>query len=56
VHYATPNRAAFELLPADMRADQSVYPPPATLACCGWLENRGAAIERIEALWREVRQ
>ena len=56
IRYATPNRAAFQLLPAAMQNDLSVYPPPATMACCGWLENRGAAIERIEAIWREVRQ
>jgi spermidine/putrescine-binding protein len=55
VSYATPNAAALKLLPAKMRADESIYPPAATLARCDWLQNRGAKIERIEALWRAVR-
>jgi len=56
VHYATPNRSALSLLSDDMRQDESVYPPPATLDRCAWLQNRGAEIEKIESLWREVRQ
>jgi spermidine/putrescine transport system substrate-binding protein len=56
VHYATPNRTALAMLPAEIRQDESVYPPPATLDRCAWLENRGERIEKIEAIWREVRQ
>jgi len=56
VHYATPNRAALSLLSAEMRQDESIYPPQTTLDRCDWLQNRGAEIEKIEAIWREVRQ
>jgi len=56
VNYGTPNTAARELLPAATLADESIYPPPEVLARCGWLENRGAEIEKIEGVWRELRQ
>jgi spermidine/putrescine-binding protein len=55
VQYATPNSAAQRQLPAALREDESVYPSQATLARCGWLENRGAEIEKIEAVWRRVK-
>lgn len=56
VNYATPNTAARLLLPPAMLTDESVYPPPELLARCSWLENRGADIEKIERVWRVVRQ
>jgi spermidine/putrescine transport system substrate-binding protein len=55
VSYATPNRAAFARLPAEMRADASIYPPAATREKCEWLENRGRQIAKIEAVWRTVK-
>lgn len=55
VHYPTPNRAAFDLLPAESRDDANVYPPQATLARCQWLANRGQDIAKIEAVWRAVK-
>jgi spermidine/putrescine transport system substrate-binding protein len=56
VNYATPNAAARSLLPAAMLADESIYPPPELLARCTWLESRGREIEKIERVWRVVRQ
>jgi spermidine/putrescine transport system substrate-binding protein len=56
VNYASPNAAARNLLPAAMLANTSIYPPTAVLERCTWLQNRGSDIERIELLWREVRQ
>ena len=56
VHFATPNRTALAQLPAELRADPAIYPPPEVLARCEWLEHRGAAVAKIEQLWREVRQ
>jgi spermidine/putrescine transport system substrate-binding protein len=56
VRFATPNRTALSLLSANMRQDESVYPSPATLNLCEGLQDRGAQIEKIEAIWREVRQ
>lgn len=55
VSYATPNRAALALLPAEMRSDESIYPPAATRQKCEWLENRGREITKIEAVWRTVK-
>jgi len=56
VHFATPNRAALEKLPAELRNDGSIYPTPAVLDKCEWLQDRGAKVAKIEQLWREVRQ
>jgi spermidine/putrescine transport system substrate-binding protein len=56
VHYATPNQNALQLLPGSVRNDPTIYPPPAVLDRCGWLEDRGAAIAKVERIWREVRQ
>jgi spermidine/putrescine transport system substrate-binding protein len=56
VNYASPNAAARARLPVAMLADASIYPSPEVLDRCTWLKNRGPDIERIERLWREVRQ
>ena len=55
VKYATPNVAAFKLLPPAMAADPRIYPPKATMSACEWLTDRGEQIALIEAVWREVR-
>lgn len=55
VQYASPNLAARQQLPLAMRADESIYPPEDTVSRCAWLENRGPEIEKIEAIWRQVR-
>lgn len=56
VNYATPNAAAREQLPAQMLADKTIYPPADVLARCAWLKDRGTEIEKIERVWRVVRQ
>jgi len=55
VNFATPSATARQMLPATMLADESIYPPPGVLARCAWLLDRGAAIERVEQVWRAVR-
>jgi spermidine/putrescine-binding protein len=55
VSYATPNRAARALLPAQMLADERIYPPTEVVQRCTWLKNRGAEIEKVEHVWRVVR-
>ena len=55
VHYPTPNQAARMLLPPEDQQDANVYPPPATLARCKWLEDRKQDIAKIEAVWRAVK-
>lgn len=56
VNYATPNLAARDLLPPAILADESIYPSPETLRRCTWLKDRGPDIEKIESVWRIVRQ
>lgn len=55
VQYATPNTAAFRLLPDEVRADLRVYPPKEVLRRSQWLAYRGPQIARLEAVWRQVR-
>jgi spermidine/putrescine transport system permease protein len=56
VRYASPNKAARPLMDADLLHDPAVYPPAAVLDRCGWLEDRGQDIRKIERVWREVRR
>jgi spermidine/putrescine transport system substrate-binding protein len=56
VNYATPNATARDQLPAAMLADESIYPPAEVLARCTALKDRGPDIEKIERVWRVVRQ
>ena len=57
VHYATPNRAALELLLARRcgRTKASIRRRPRSTAATG-CTDRGPEIEKVEAVWREVRQ
>lgn len=55
VRYATPNRAARELLPDDLRDDPTVYLPESYADRCHWLQDKGPQIEHIERLWQAVR-
>lgn len=55
VRFATPNRAARELLPDDLRNDPTVYLPDAYADRCQWLKDKGPEIEKIERLWQAVR-
>jgi spermidine/putrescine-binding protein len=55
VQYATPNRTARGLLPAEVQADPRIYPPSDVLQRCQWLRYRGPQIARLEAVWRQVR-
>ncbi|MDX1945519.1 MAG: spermidine/putrescine ABC transporter substrate-binding protein [Pirellulaceae bacterium] len=56
VYYATPNLTARGQLPAEMRDDPVIFPPPAVLDRCSWLASRGGEIVKVEAVWREVRE
>jgi spermidine/putrescine-binding protein len=56
VNYATANATARSLLPSAMLADESIYLPLELLERCTWLKNRGSDIEKIERVWRVVRQ
>lgn len=55
--YATPNRAAWMRLPAALRDDPSIYPPPEKLAALEpGLPLDPAAFTRRQQLWDEVRR
>jgi spermidine/putrescine transport system substrate-binding protein len=56
VNYATPVLAAKDKIKKELRNDPAVYPPSELLDRCQWLQDRGAAIEKIENLWQQVRQ
>lgn len=55
VHFGSPNQAARELLPEELRADTAIYPPDEVIAKSEYLKARGAGIVPVEQLWREVR-
>lgn len=56
VKYASPNVAAREKIDAKLLNDPAVYPPPNVLDRCEWLQDRGAAIAKLEQLWQRVRR
>jgi spermidine/putrescine-binding protein len=56
VGYPTPNLAARDLLDEATLDNRAIYPPPPVLERCQRLRDRGAAVAKIEKLWREVRQ
>jgi spermidine/putrescine transport system substrate-binding protein len=53
---ATPNAAARLLLPARLREDPILYPPPETLARGEWFEAMPAAGQRLrDRIWTEIK-
>jgi spermidine/putrescine-binding protein len=55
VRYASANRAAWPLIPEDIRADPAIYPPQAVLGRCELIEDLGPATTLIDRLWTEVK-
>jgi len=55
VRYASANRDALPLIPADVRADPAIYPPPAVLDRCELIEDLGATTTLVDRLWMEVK-
>jgi spermidine/putrescine-binding protein len=55
-HTATANGDAQRLLPADIRGNAVLYPPPATLARGEWFETQSPASQRLrDRLWTEIK-
>lgn len=53
---ATPNRAALALLPPELNANPTLYPPPAVLARGQWFEPLPAAGQRLrDRIWTEIK-
>lgn len=55
VKYASPVTAARSLISPELAEDPAVYPPESTLEKCGWLQDRGPAITKLEEVWRAVK-
>jgi spermidine/putrescine transport system permease protein len=55
MRYSTPNRAAWPLLPAELRANPAVFPPPAAVALLELIEDLGEATVLYDRLWTEVK-
>lgn len=55
VLYATPNTAAMELLPDEVRNNSGIYPPEDALANTEYLEDVGEATALYERIWTEIK-
>lgn len=55
MRYSTPNRAAVPLLPAEVRANPAVFPPPDVTARAELIEDIGEATLLYDRLWTEVK-
>jgi spermidine/putrescine-binding protein len=55
VRYASPNRDALPLIPADIRNDPAIYPPQAVLDRCELIEDLGSTTTLVDRLWTEVK-
>jgi spermidine/putrescine-binding protein len=55
VGYATPNRAAKEVIDPDMLADEAIYPPAEVEARLQWIEDVGDALELYDRVWTEFK-
>lgn len=53
--FATPNRAAYELLPDNLKANDDLYPPEDTLAKCERIESiDNEANDLFDQYWTQV--
>ena len=55
VQYASPNDAAFELLPEDIRNNKSIYPDESYLDKCYLLLNAGVDVLKVDKIWQYIR-
>jgi len=55
VQYATPNDAAFELLPEEIRLNKSIYPEDSYLDKCYLILNAGKDILKVDKIWQKIR-
>jgi spermidine/putrescine transport system permease protein len=55
MRYSTPNAAAVRLLPAALRANPAIFPPPDVVARAELLEDVGEAVVLYDRLWTEVK-
>ena len=55
MRYSTPNAAGARLLPAALRANAAMFPPPDVLARAQLIEDVGEATVLYDRLWTEVK-
>lgn len=55
VQYATPNKAAFKLLPLEIQNNTNIYPTDEYLEKCFLLRNVGEDILKVDEIWQEIR-
>jgi spermidine/putrescine transport system permease protein len=55
MQYSSPNRAALPLLPAEIRANPAIFPPPDVVARTEVIEDLGPATVVYDRLWTEVK-
>ncbi|HPY96793.1 MAG TPA: spermidine/putrescine ABC transporter substrate-binding protein [Candidatus Cloacimonadota bacterium] len=55
VQYATPNDAAFELLPEEIRSNKSIYPEESYLDKCYLILNAGKDVLKVDKIWQKIR-
>ncbi len=55
MRYSTPNAAGARLLPAALRANAAIFPPPDVLARLELIEDVGEATVLYDRLWTEVK-
>jgi spermidine/putrescine-binding protein len=53
--YSSPNRAALELLPPELRANPAVFPPAEAVSRLELIQDLGAATLLYDRLWTEVK-
>ena len=55
VGYATPNKAAKDVIDPDMLADEAIYPPADVAERLQWIEDVGDALELYDRVWTEFK-
>ena len=55
MRYSSPNRAAWPLLPPDVRANPAIFPPPEALGRLELIRDLGDATILYDRLWTEVK-
>jgi spermidine/putrescine transport system substrate-binding protein len=55
VGYATPNKAAKEVIDPDVLADTRIYPPAEVMGNLQWIEDVGDALELYDRIWTEFK-
>jgi spermidine/putrescine-binding protein len=55
VQYATPNKAALNLLPQEIQENEKIYPPEEYLEKCFLIKNIGEDLYKLDEIWQEIR-